>query len=168
MRARNGTIRVAAGALGFAGGIACSAAMILVALGVVAAGAASAGAGASGMAAMGASGAASANPLLSFLLDRGPTILLVSIALVAIGVATRRMTAAIYVLVAGAVMYWAMYEQPSLSIMYGGIVAGMLVWGASWAFAARGRRDAEPAPASAIGLTASAAPDARASRRRDR
>lgn len=57
-------------------------------------------------------------------LEYGPVILLVSIALVTIGLALRRPWAAVPSLAAGAVLYWGMYAQASYFVMYVSLALG--------------------------------------------
>jgi|APThiThiocy_cv2_1041547.scaffolds.fasta_scaffold00969_6 hypothetical protein len=112
-----------AGLLGVTGSVACTAAMVLPVIGAAGAGAA---AGMSGMADM--TGPAQEG-LLGVLLQYGPIILVVSIALVTMSVALRRPVAAVPALAAGALLYWGMYAQPSYPVMYGSVALGFAGWG---------------------------------------
>lgn len=67
---------------------------------------------------------------LGFLLEYGPFILLVSVALVTIGLALRRSWAAVPALAAGAVLYWGMYAQASYFVMYVSLALGFAAWAA--------------------------------------
>jgi hypothetical protein len=67
---------------------------------------------------------------LPFLQHAGPVILLVSIGAFALSLATRRWLATIQALLVGAVIYWGMYGQPGISIMYATMVLGLLGWAA--------------------------------------
>lgn len=124
-RSRRRSIRML-GALGIFGSLTCSAAMTAAAFGI--GGAAAIGAMGSMTAMSGAADQATIGPLdavVAFLVTAGPAILLLS--LIAIGVTTlaRRRAATGLVLVAGVVLFWGMYLQPSLSVMFVSIVAGL-------------------------------------------
>jgi len=67
---------------------------------------------------------------LGFLLEFGPTILLISVALVTAGLALRRPWSAAPSLAAGAAIYWGMYEQASYLVMYFTLALGFAVWAA--------------------------------------
>lgn len=116
-----------AGGLGVAGSAACVASMISVGVGVgVGVGAA---ATATGMAAMSGTGPSAPGGALGVLLRLGPVLLVVSVLLVtAAFVLSRRPVAAVPALLAGVVLYAAMYAQPDLTVMYLGIAAGYLAW----------------------------------------
>ncbi len=121
----------AAGALG---SLACSTSMILVALGLVGS-AVSAGSSLVDMPGMGSTGTTASQPgplagLLAFLVQAGPVIMIPSIAAMVLASGIRRQIAAIPALAAGAVMYWGMYLQPRLALMYAAIVAGFFGWAA--------------------------------------
>jgi hypothetical protein len=108
-----------AGLLGLVGSLVCTVAMTLPAIGVGAAG---------GMAAMSGASANTQGGFLGFLLEYGPLILLVSVALVTIGLALRRPRAAVPSLAAGAVLYWGMYAQASYLVMYVSLALGFAAW----------------------------------------
>ncbi|MBA3782885.1 MAG: hypothetical protein H0X12_13670 [Nocardioides sp.] len=114
----------AAGLLGVAGTLACTVAMVLPAIGIVGAGAAG------GMAGMSDDSGTTQGGFLGFLLESGPTILLISVALVTAGLALRRPWTAAPSLAAGAVIYWGMYEQASYPVMYFTLALGFAVWAA--------------------------------------
>ncbi len=116
-----------AGLLGLVGSLACTMAMTLPAIGVGAAG---------GMAAMSGANANTQGGFLGFLLEYGPLILLVSVALVTIGLALRRPRAAVPSLAAGAVLYWGMYAQASYFVMYVSLALGFAAWAAIYRVAA--------------------------------
>lgn len=145
-----GTVRarVAAGVAGSCGSLACIASMVLPLVGLAGAGAA-AGAQATGgsMAGMGpaptststataASSTASSHPggVLGFLVTIGPELLVVSVLLVTVSLALRRRVAAVPALAAGALLYWGMYAQASVGLMYATIAVGYLVWVATYAW----------------------------------
>jgi len=67
---------------------------------------------------------------MGFLLESGPIILLVSVALVTLGLVLRRPWTAAPSLAAGAVIYWGMYEQASYLVMYFTLALGFAVWAA--------------------------------------
>jgi hypothetical protein len=119
-----GTSSRSAGLLGIAGTAACTVAMVLPAIGLVGAGAAG------GMAGMSDDTEATQGGLMGFLLESGPTILLISVALVTLGLALRRPWTAAPSLAAGAVLYWGMYEQPSYLVMYLTLALGFAAWAA--------------------------------------
>lgn len=77
---------------------------------------------------------------LGFLLEYGPVILLVSVALVTLGVALRRPWAAAPSLAAGAIIYWGMYAQASYSLMYLSLALGFAAWAATYRWALSGQR----------------------------
>jgi len=62
------------------------------------------------------------------LLQAGPVILLVSIGAFALSLATRRWVTVIPALLVGGIIYWGMYGQPSLPVMYITMVLGLLGW----------------------------------------
>ena len=118
--------QAAIGIIGVVGTVACIGAMVLAVVGGAGVGASAA------MAGMGAQGQATsgqAPSILVFLLQAGPAILLVSIGAFALSLATRRWLAAIPVLLLGGVLYWGMYCQRSLPVMYVTIALGLFGWG---------------------------------------
>lgn len=120
-----------AGAIGLLGGGLCSAAMTIAALGLAGAGAAGVG-GAAGKDSRG-SMAEPASPIdaaTQFLILWGPVILVGSIILVALyAAAVRRSPWPVLVaVIAGAVLYWGMYLQPALGVMFGAMAAGLMAW----------------------------------------
>lgn len=120
-----------AGVLGIGGTLVCTVAMTLPAIGVGAAG---------GMAAMSGANAPTQGGFLGFLVEYGPVILLVSVALVTIGLALRRPWAALPSLAAGAVLYWGMYAQASYVVMYVSLALGFAAWAALYRWALSGQR----------------------------
>jgi hypothetical protein len=112
---------------GWIGSLSCVIAMTLAAVGAAGAGATSVG----GMADMGSSASSAGGPL-GFLLQYGPLILLVSIAAMTLSLASRRSIAALPALVAGAALYWGMYGQDRLPVMYAAIIVGLLTWAAAF------------------------------------
>jgi len=115
------------GVVGVLGTLACMGSMVLAVVGVVGVGTSAAMAGMS----TGAQGqAASGQPtsILDFLLQAGPAILLVSIGAFALSQAFRRWVAAIPALLVGGVIYWGMYGQPRLPVMYVTMALGVLGW----------------------------------------
>ncbi len=119
--------QVAIGIVGVLGTLVCMGAMVLAAIGV-------AGVGAAAVMArmpMGSQGQATGGQpigILAFLVQAGPVILLVSIAAFALSLATRRWVAAIPALLLGGVIYWGMYGQPRLPVMYVTMTLGLLSW----------------------------------------
>jgi hypothetical protein len=122
-----------AGILGLLGGLVCAAAMILPALGV-------AGAGVVGMARM-TSGAGAVRPggLLGFLLSYGPALILISTVAFTASIGLRRPIGTWTALLGGLVMYWGMYGQAGLTIMYATIVLGIVLWVGLYVWAGRAR-----------------------------
>ena len=122
------TVRIgqtAIGIVGVLGTIACMVAMVLAVIGVAGVGTSAA------MAGMSVSATSDLHPgLLAFLLQAGPAILLVSIGSFALSLAMRRWVAAIPTLLAGGVIYWGMYEQLRLTVMYSTMALGLLGWAA--------------------------------------
>ena len=128
-----------AAVVGMVGSFACVAAMVLTTFGVI-------GVGVSGgMAGMGTRGAPETGTLsgiLGFLLQAGPTILVISIGLITASLAIRRRIAAVPALGGGGIIYWGMYGQAMVSIMDAAIVLGLLIWLATEVWTRRaGRRD---------------------------
>jgi len=119
--------QAAIGIMGVLGTLICMSAMLLAVLGVAGVGASAVMAGMP----MGSQGqAASGQPtsILTFLLQAGPVILLVSIGAFALSLATRRWVTVIPALLVGGIIYWGMYGQPSLPVMYITMVLGLLGW----------------------------------------
>lgn len=112
-----------------AGAVACSAAMTLAALGVAGAGAAGT---AQGMAGMGSppSREAGASGILSFLLNDGPAILVVSAVLVVLALIIERRSwqRGTLAALAGALQYWSMYVQADRAGMYTAMAIGLGAW----------------------------------------
>ncbi len=127
-----------AGLLGIGGTLACTVAMTLPAIGVGAAG---------GMAAMSGASANTQGGFLGFLLEYGPIILLVSVALVTIGLALRRPRAAVPSLAAGALLYWGMYAQASYFVMYVSLALGFAAWAAIYRWTLSGQQSTGESPA---------------------
>lgn len=123
--------RPLAGAAGLLGGVACSTSMTLAALGVASVGAATAGA-THGMAGMTSqpSRAARNNAILTFLLDHGPAILIASTALVVVALGLWHWRAGALAALTGTLMYWGMYVQGDLAVMYAAMAIGLLAWAA--------------------------------------
>ena len=114
------------GALGIFGSLTCSAAMTAAAFGIGGA----AVAATAGMAAMSdAAGQARAtgpiDVVVAFLVWAGPAILLLSLIAMGAATLTRRPAAAGLVVAAGVVLFWGMYLQPALSVMFLSIAAGL-------------------------------------------
>ncbi len=115
------------------GAVACSVSMTLAALGLVGTAAAASGSmadmermgsGSSGQ--TGSSGLFSS--LVRFLVQVGPPLLIISVALVTVSLSMRRRAAIIPAVLAGAVMYAGMYLQSSVRSMYASIPLGLSVW----------------------------------------
>jgi hypothetical protein len=69
--------------------------------------------------------------LLGVLLRIGPGLLIASVLLITAGFAlSRRPRAAVPALLAGALLSWGMYAQPSLTLMYASIAVGYTAWAA--------------------------------------
>ena len=84
---------------------------------------------------------------LGFLLEYGPLILVISVALVTLGLALRRPWAAVPALAAGAVLYWGMYAQPSYVVMYVSLALGFAAWAAIYRWTLSGRQSTGESPA---------------------
>lgn len=114
------------GALGIFGSLTCSAAMTAAAFGI---GGAAVGAMGSMAAMSDAAGRATTtgpiDAVVAFLVWAGPAILLLSLIAMGAATLTRRRAAAGLVLVAGVVLFWGMYLQPALSVMFVSIAAGL-------------------------------------------
>lgn len=111
--------------VGVLGTLTCIGAMLLAAIGVAGVGTSAVMAGMS----MGTPATGGEHPgILTFLLQAGPTILLVSIGAFALSLATRRWGAAIPALLVGGVIYWGMCAQPRLPVMYVTMALGLLGW----------------------------------------
>jgi hypothetical protein len=118
--------------VGMLGTLACMGAMVLAAVGVVGVGASAVGAQTSmaGMSTSAQGQATGGQPtsILARLLQAGPVILLVSIGAFALSLVTKRWVAALTALLVGGVIYWGMYGQPRLPVMYVTMVLGLLGW----------------------------------------
>lgn len=115
------------GIVGVLGTLTCMGAMLLAVVGIAGVGTSAAMAGMSA----GTQGQTTSGQhpgLLAFLLQAGPVILLVSIAAFALSLATRRWVAAVPALLVGGVIYWGMYGQPNLPLMYVTMALGLLGW----------------------------------------
>ncbi len=113
------------GIVGVLGTLTCMGAMLLAVIGVAGVGTSAAMADMS----MGRHSTSGQHPgLLAFLLQAGPAILLVSIGAFALSQAFRRWVAAIPALLVGGVIYWGMYGQPRLPVMYVTMALGLLGW----------------------------------------
>lgn len=103
-----------------------------------------AAAGAMGGMAASAGGANSANgsspidPVVAFLVWAGPAILLLSVIALAAATVIRQPAATGLVLAAGTVLFWGMYLQAALSVMFVSIVAGLAGLAVAYVWAYRG------------------------------
>ncbi len=100
-----------------------------------------------GMAAMSdAAGQATAtgpiDAVVAFLVWAGPAILLLSLIAMGAATLTRRRAAAGLVLVAGVVLFWGMYLQPALSVMFVSIAAGLAALVVAYVWTGAGRAPA--------------------------
>jgi hypothetical protein len=68
------------------------------------------------------------NPVLAWLLRDGPALLVVSAVLVVLALGLRRPWTVLPAVAAAALMYWGMYVQPRLAVMYAASIVGLLVW----------------------------------------
>jgi len=118
--------------------------MVLALAGVVGAGAAalvrSSSPGMPGMASPSGSFTAAAAPVIVFFLSGGPVILVLSVAVMVLAMAVRRVTAVVPVLGGGFALYWGMYLQGQRAVMLGAIVLGMLLLLAAFVYSTRGVR----------------------------
>ena len=115
------------GFVGVLGTLACMGSMVLAVVGIAGVGTSVAIAGMS-TGAPGQAGSLQQLGILAFLLQAGPAILLVSIGAFALSQAFRRWVAAIPALLVGGVIYWGMYGQPRLPVMYVTMALGLLGW----------------------------------------
>jgi len=123
---RRGRPQSLSGLAGLAGGLACSVAMTLAALGLAGAGASTVGT-MQGMGSM--SGTSNGrNTVLAFLIDNGRLILVGSIVLVLIPLLLWRWPAAVAAAAGGALMYWGMYVQSDITLMYVTMAIGLAGW----------------------------------------
>ena len=118
--------QTALGIVGALGTLTCIGAMILAVIGVAGVGVSASMGGMSPGGQSGSGGQPTA--ILALLLAAGPTILLISIGAFTLSLATRRWVAAILALLLGGVIYWGMYSQPRLLVMYITMVLGLLGW----------------------------------------
>jgi hypothetical protein len=114
------------GVMGVLGTLTCMGAMVLAIIGVAGVGVSASMGGMSPGGQSGSGGQPIA--ILALLLAAGPTILLISIGAFTLSLATRRWGAAILALLLGSVIYWGMYSQPRLPVMYITMVLGLLGW----------------------------------------
>lgn len=111
--------------VGVLGTLTCMGAMVLAVIGVAGVSTSAAMAGMS----MGTQATRGQHPgLLAFLLQAGPVILLVSVGAFALSFATRRWEAAIPTLLVGGIIYWGMYAQQNLAVMYITMALGLFCW----------------------------------------
>ena len=118
--------QTALGVMGVLGTLTCMGAMVLAIIGVAGVGVSASMGGMSPGGQSGSGGQPTA--ILALLLAAGPTILLISIGAFTLSLATRRWVAAILALLLGGVIYWGMYSQPRLPVMYITMVLGLLGW----------------------------------------
>ena len=121
---------VVGAAAGLLTGLGCTGSMILAALGVIGAAAASGSPSMSGMGGI-HHGAArtSGEGIGRFLVDHGPSIFIVSIIPVTVTLLLRRRTVSAAIAAAtGGLMYWGMYIQSDVPVMYLTIAAGFVAW----------------------------------------
>lgn len=78
-----------------------------------------------------------AGGVLGVLVRTGPELLVVSVLLVTVSLALRRRAAAAPALLAGALLYWGMYAQASVGLMYTTMAVAYLVWALSYAWTRR-------------------------------
>ena len=118
--------QAAIGIAGVLGTLTCMGAMILAVIGIAGVGASASMAGMRS----GVQGGNGGQPtsILPFLLQAGPVILLVSITAFALSLAMKRWVVAIPALLVGGVIYWGMYSQPRLPVMYVTMALGLLSW----------------------------------------
>ena len=94
---------------------------------------------------MGGKAAATSRPpggIDGFLIREGPTILVVSMVAVALAFAIQRRAALIPAVLAGGLLYWGIYEQDDLTLMYVTSGVGLLMWVATYFWLRRRRFDA--------------------------
>lgn len=143
MGGRRSGRRVWLGAAGLVGGLLCSVSMVAATVGQVAAAGLSAGSveGMPGMVESAPPGTSS-GPLdvaVQLLIAWGPVILIGSAIAMAAVLWKRRMAVVVGAVIPAALLYWGMYGQRSVPIMYAAIAVGLAAWlGAYlWAFGRR-------------------------------
>ena len=144
-------LALAAGIAGLLGAAACSVSMVLA---VIAGAAASSAAAAASMSSMSGVAGITLNqpPAIAFLIQKGPPILVASIMAMTLSVTLKRPWAALPVLVAGAILYWGMYLQAAITVMYVAIGLGLVTWAAVVGGTnLRGGRERAPSPATPDG-----------------
>jgi hypothetical protein len=105
------------------------ASMVLPVVGLAGAGAAvGAQADAGSMPGMGPTPSNHPGGILGVLVIIGPELLVASIILVTVSLTLRRRGAAFLSLVAGAMLYWGMYAQGSVTLMYTTMAGGYVIW----------------------------------------
>lgn len=100
--------------------------MILPALGIAAATAAATGQGMGEMNGMDAT--ETSNGALALLQRIGPQLVVISALLVALGLSLRRPWMVIPALAVGALLYWGMYLQTNVPVMFTVSALGLLAW----------------------------------------
>jgi hypothetical protein len=81
-----------------------------------------------------------ATGVLGLLIRYGPQILVVSVFFVALGISMLRRAGAVAAVAAGVLLYWAMYEQANVALMYATIVLGYGIWMLDYLWAKTGFR----------------------------
>ena len=137
-------LSVVAGGVGLLGSLTCIGTMLLAVAGI---------GGAAGMASMRTQAPRHAGGGVGALLAAGPALLVASTVAIVVAFALRRPVAAVPALAGGALLYWGMYGQSNLAVMYGTIAAGLVIWTATfwWLRAQRSH------PRQAVGAAESAA-----------
>ena len=141
-------LRRGLGAAGLLGGFLCSVSMFAASVGLAAAAGVAAGAS-GGMPGMGPSAPNSTTStptgvVLEFLLAWGPLILAVSVVAITVGLWMRQKAAAVAGLLAGGLLYWGMYDQRNITVMYAAIAVGMAVWFSAFVWAGAAHRYDRP------------------------
>ena len=116
------------GTIGVLGALICMGTMVLAAIGIAGAGAGAVMVGMSKGSAEQVNGSQSTGGFLNTLLQAGPMILIFSIIVFALSLVLRNWLAASTALMVGSVMYWGMYGQPDLAVMYLTMGLSLLGW----------------------------------------
>ncbi len=135
-RARARSKSDALGLAGVVGTLACFTAMATTAGGSVGITASTA---MSAMAGMGAQGQTTSAPL-GVLVDEGPLITAISVVLIALSLRLRRKAAVLPAFLGGGLIYWGMYQQADMPLMYVSLLLGVLLWGMAYVWARRATR----------------------------
>lgn len=120
--------QVVFGTIGVLGALVCMGTMVLAAIGFVGAGAGAVMGGMSRGSAVQVNGSQATSSFLNTLLQAGPQLLIFFVIVFALSFALRSWLATSTALVVGGVMYWGMYGQSDLAVMYLTMGLSLLGW----------------------------------------